>query len=76
MKYQEDELEAALKRAFVERKADFIIVDNRFEQFLIESAILGREKGWLTEKFVEVDEQYSQYQYRLTDEGRKHFGLS
>lgn len=74
-KYQDDELEAALKRAFVDGKADYIILDDRRQRFLIESACLGVEKGWLDEEFVEIEEQYSQLRYRLTDDGRKHFGV-
>ena len=75
-KYKDDELEEALKRAFVVGKASYIILDDRRERFLIESAILGVEKGWLTEEFVEIEEQYSQLRYHLTDGGKRHFGLA
>lgn len=75
-KYQENELEAALLRAFVDNRADFILLDDRRERFLIESATLGVEKGWLSEEFIEIDDQYSQLRYRLTDEGKRHFGLA
>lgn len=74
-KYPENELEASLKRAFVDNRADYIILDDRRERFLIEGAMLGVEKGWLNEEFVEIDDQYSQLRCRLTEEGRKHFGL-
>lgn len=72
-KYQEDELEESLRRAFSSGETDFIYIDSRRYRFLIESACLGVEKGWLTETVVEIDEQYTQVRYRLTDEGKKHF---
>ena len=75
-KYQENELEAALLRAFVDNRADFILLDDRRERFLIESATLGVEKGWLSDEFIEIDDQYSPLRYRLTDEGKRHFGLA
>lgn len=75
-KYKDDELEDALKRAFVDGKAPYVILDDRRQQFLIESAVMGVEKGWLTEELVDIEEQYSQLRYHLTDEGRKHFGVA
>ncbi len=74
--YKEAELEAAIKRAFVDHRADFVIIDSHRDRFLIASAQLGVNKGWLSEKFVEIDEQSSQLQYRLTSEGKIHFGLN
>lgn len=74
-KYPDNELEDALKRAFSKPDTDYIFLDDRRQRFLIESAVLGVEKGWLTEEFVEIEEQYSQCRYRLTDDGRRHFGL-
>lgn len=74
--YPVDELEASLRRAFTNPRTDYIIIDDRRQRFLSESAALGVEKGWLTEEFVEIDSQYSQYRYRLTDVGRRYFGRS
>jgi hypothetical protein len=71
----ETEFEASLRRAFVEHHADFIMIDSRRHVFLIESAAYGVERGWLTEKFIELDEQSSQLRYRLTAAGKRHFGL-
>ena len=73
--YSKDELEGALKRAFVDHRADFVIIDSRRQQFLIASAQLGKDNGWLFEEFVQYDEQSSALHYRLTDKGKEHFGL-
>lgn len=67
------DLEDALRRAFVDRRADYIFLDDRRQAFRIESVRLGVERGWLTEEFVEIDEQYAQLRYRLTEEGKRHF---
>lgn len=73
--YLESDLEASLKRAFVNGKADYIILDSRRGPFLWAGVKFGMERGWLAERFVEIDEQSSQLQYRLTDEGKRHFGV-
>ena len=74
--YEPKELEAALRRAFVDNKADFVCIFSRRSRFLIESAQLGMEQGWLSEEFVELDEQSSELRYRLTQKGREHFQQS
>lgn len=71
----EEEFEASLRRAFVDGKADYVAIYSRREQFLLESANYGVERGWLTGKLEQQDEQSSRYCFRLTDEGRAHFGL-
>jgi uncharacterized protein YbdZ (MbtH family) len=69
------DLEAALRRAFVDHSADYIIITNRREQFQIESANYGIDQGWLNSEWVERDEQSAAFVCRLTAEGKKHFGL-
>lgn len=71
----EAEFEASLRRAFVGHRADYIILDDRRQCFLGESAAYGVEQGWLTEQFVELDSQSSELRFRLTDKGRVHFGM-
>lgn len=77
--YPPEELEASLRRAFVDQRADFIILDSAHQKFLIESALFGFNQGWLTEKVNEPPPWPSQdgasIEYRLTEAGRKHFGL-
>ena len=71
--YKED-LEASLRRAFVDGKADFIIFDGHTarNEFLRDGVNYGIKQGWLygTEK---NGEQWTTIEYRLTDEGKKHF---
>ncbi len=74
MNYPESELEDALRRAFVNHRCDFIIIDDRRQRFLIESAALGERKGWLAFELCDTDEQSTQWRYRLTPAGRAHFG--
>jgi hypothetical protein len=72
----EEEFEASLRRAFVDHKCDYIVLYDRRQQFLFESAAYGQEKGWLTAiEEVELDEQSTEWRLRLTPEGRQHFGL-
>ena len=77
--YLDTELEAALHRAFVEQRCDYIILDNRRAQFLCESAAFGMRSGWLSEhewKGADGGEQDYALHYRLTLAGKKHFGVS
>ena len=69
------ECEAALRRAFVDRRADFIVITSRRERFQIESANYGIDQGWLRGDWDERDEQSVAWVLRLTDAGRKHFGF-
>jgi hypothetical protein len=69
------EYEAALRRAFVDGRADYIIITSRREQFQIEAANFGVYKGWLRGEWETWDEQSTAWVCRLTLEGRKHFGL-
>ena len=85
-KFEVGELEASLKRAFLDGKADYVIIDGQVLQnrFLRESTQYGINKGWL-ERGEDIDEdnvlgqgmgQYLAYTYRLTDKGRNHFGIN
>ena len=71
----EQEFEASLRRAFVNGKADYVVLYSRRQLFLGESAMYGEQRGWLEGKFIELDEQSSEIRYRLTDKGKQHFGL-
>lgn len=71
----ESELEAALYRAFVTGKANYIVITSRRQQFQIESASYGVDKGWLKQTIDNRDEQSTAWIYRLTKAGEKHFGL-
>jgi hypothetical protein len=72
---EEQEYEASLRRAFVDRRADFIIIDDRRQRFLIDGAAYGERMGWLKFEAYDIDTQSTQWHYRLTPKGRKHFGL-
>jgi hypothetical protein len=73
--YTETELEAALRRAFVDKRAGCIVIDSRRQAFQIASATLGIDRGWLKGEWYDKDEQSTAYVCRLTAAGRKHFGL-
>jgi hypothetical protein len=68
--------EAALRHAFVDRRAVCIAITSRRQQFQIEAANYGIEQGWLSGELDERDEQSTVWIGRLTEKGREHFGLS
>lgn len=70
----ETEYTAALRRAFVDGKADFITVDGWSGPFLHASLAHGKDKGWLVTRELHGD-QYTAYEGRLTPAGREAFGL-
>lgn len=73
----EAEFEATLRRAFVDRHADFIRLFDRRETYLWESVRYGRQQGWLDDgELVQMDEQSSEARFRLTAKGRKHFKVT
>ena len=74
-KYSRQELEDAIRRAFCDRRCDYIAIYDRRNRFLFESATLGVANGWLHEEFIEFDEQSSELRYRLTEVGKTHFGI-
>lgn len=67
--------EDALRRAFVDHHADYIVVTSRRERFQLEAASYGEDKGWLSFHSDGRDEQSTAYIYRLTQFGRRYFGL-
>ena len=69
----EGEFEASLRRAFVDKEADYVVIYSRRQRFQIEAAGFAIEKGWLEEEFVELDEQSSEFRYSLTEKGKEHF---
>ena len=70
-----EEYEQALRRAFVDHHADYILITSRRERFQIEAADYGVDQGWLKGEMDTRDEQSSAWVCRLTDKGREHFGL-
>lgn len=68
------ENEAMLHRAFVDHYADYVEIESRSQWRAILSANYGIEKGWLVQQTLD-DGQCTIWRYRLTPEGRKHFGL-
>ena len=83
--YTKEELEASLKKAFVDCKADSIIVDGHDlrSEFKRQAIIYGEENGLLS-RAEDIDEdkifgrgigQYFAYTYRLTDKGKEYFGI-
>ena len=71
----DNEKEAMLRRAFVDHRADYIIIESRRERRQIESAAYGEERGWLKSAWRGDDPQSRYLEYRLTDEGREYFGI-
>ena len=76
--YTERDLEASLRRAFVEGKADFIPFDGHTARngFLRDGINYGQERGWLDEGKEINEEQWTTIEYRLTEKGKKYFGLN
>lgn len=70
------EYESALRRAFVDKRADYIVITSRRERFQIEAVNFGIEQGWLKGEWDESDEQSSAFVCRLTDSGKQHFGIA
>ncbi len=85
--YPPSELEAALKRAFVDRRQEAIFIDGHelcHKPFIRESFFYGQRKGWLVPAAKLVDPvervepglgQYEGWAYKLSEAGRKYFGL-
>ena len=69
------EHEAALRRAFVDGRCDYIVIDSIHQRFQMDGVRAGLKCGWLTGEEKQIDEQDTQLRYRLTDTGRAHFGL-
>lgn len=61
----------ALQRAFVDSGADFIVLYDRRQKFLIDSAQFGEAMGWLYCEVVETGSQSTEWRYRLTEKGKE-----
>jgi hypothetical protein len=72
---QPHEYKSALRRAFVERRADYIVITSRREQFKAAAVSYGIDQGWLEGEWDRSDEQSTAFVARLTEAGRKHFGV-
>ncbi|MDP4039772.1 MAG: hypothetical protein Q8P57_04300 [Candidatus Pacearchaeota archaeon] len=75
--YNEQDLEASLRRAFVDRKFESILVDawELRNEFLKEGLSFGINKGWLKTENIIEESQYTAITYVLTDKGKEYFGL-
>jgi hypothetical protein len=73
--YPAEEHLACLRRAFVDRGADYVYVDSRRNRFLLSNANWGLREGYLEFDAVtsadRSDEQYTCLVLRLTAKGRE-----
>lgn len=72
---EDTEKESMLRRAFVEKRADYVVISSRREQRQIESVNYGVDRGWLNSEDHD-DGQSTCVTFRLTAQGREHFGLA
>ena len=71
----EEEFEARIRKAFVEKRAHSVWIHSSLEGFQIAMASFGKEKGWLEGELLDLDSQSSAMSFKLTEAGRKYFGL-
>jgi hypothetical protein len=79
------ELEDSLRNAFVDYEADYILVDGHTlrNRFLTKSIQYGLDNGIIfNSDYLDEDEilgpragQWAAYEYRLTEYGKKYFGI-
>lgn len=67
--------EDSLRKAFVDHRADYIVITSRREQYQIQAANYGLDQGWLYSQMDSTDEQSSAWVLRLTDKGKEYFGI-
>jgi hypothetical protein len=67
-----EDYEISLHRAFANKKVSYIVIDSRRQEFQINSAEYGVEKGWLSKDEV-TDGQCTEWRYRLTEQGKQYF---
>jgi len=75
--YTEQDLDDSLRRAFVENGFESILIDGHEvrSDFKRDGVHYGVNQGWLC-KGEEINEsQYTAINYKLTSEGKKHFGI-
>ena len=72
----EQEFESRTRKAFVDNRADHIIIDSKRDKFQMSMVAYGQVKGWFDEgEYDEGDPQWPVVLYRLTPAGKAHFGL-
>ena len=77
-KFPKQDLEALLRRAFVDKRFSNILLDGHDYSrvpFLVESVRLGLDNGWLKYDGTIEEQQWTTEIYILTDDGKKYFGL-
>ncbi|HLC78274.1 MAG TPA: hypothetical protein VJH92_04060 [Candidatus Nanoarchaeia archaeon] len=75
--YTEEDLEDSLRRAFVDRRGESILMDGHEarSEFKRDVVNYGIDKGWLRKERDINESQYTAMTYILTGKGKKHFGL-
>jgi len=74
----EEEFEKRTADAFRKMggESGYISITSRRQRFQLEAAEYCSFHGWITEgELVQLDEQSSELRYRITDCGRKHWGI-
>lgn len=77
--FTEDEYRDSLKGAFADNNASFITLDSnmRGQRFLAAAVAWGIDHELLTTEFTDgSDEQCEVSSFRLTDAGKKEFGIT
>ncbi|GAF74003.1 unnamed protein product [marine sediment metagenome] len=76
--YDKKDLEASLRRAFVDGGFKEILIDGHEarSKFLRDAINHGLNRGWLQVTSQINESQYTAVNYGLTDGGRKYFGLA
>lgn len=72
----EEEFEARTRKAFVEKGMTEVWVYSKRDEFQITMSEFCIQKGWMQGELIELDSQSSGMRYTLTEEGKKHFGLT
>lgn len=75
--YKDQDLEDSLRRAFVDKGFSSILMDGREyrNKFLRNGINYGINRGWLCVDDNIEESQYTAVTYKLTEEGKKYFGL-
>ena len=76
--YTNQDLEDSLRRAFVEKGFESILLDGHEARssFKRDGINYGLDNGWLCKKEDIEESQYTAVNYALTEKGKKYFGLS
>ena len=75
--YTAKDLEDSLRRAFVDNRMPTILWDGHENRnpFLRDGITHGFDQGWLCVESEINESQYTAINYKLTDKGRKYFGV-